>query len=236
MPSRLHEVEPGDVRAVRADPRLARGTRGRPGHAARDPRRRTCTRSPTGDRRWADWLHDGAPTATRSPSRASAPARPAPWARQRLGRFVRAEAPPSSLASARARRAPRRRRRPHRAPPRGPGGPERGFVAPAYAYTPALRRLARRHLRLVGGRRPAACLRRGAARLAGAGARASGRPPGRGGCSRPCSYAPARGRPGRSCVSTCTRTTSTIRGTSARSSRCSRRARRRVPVTYDELC
>ena len=143
----------------------------------------------------------------------------------------RAASPPSTPGWTRRRRSPPST--PAASVLTGAGLKPRGFVAPGYAYTSALRdHLATRFdwwatlLALRGN------------------ARARTRPRSRSGTSSPLKRAasPALVRAGRGAVRaaccgwTCTPPTSTTRATCSRSSGCSGAPRDRVAVTYDDLC
>ena len=207
-----------DLRALRADPRLARRPRRRPRHAAGHPGPRPASvpRPPAGPRRVAGRARTGG--RRRRPARLPAPRPAAGRGAARRGEFI-------GLDGAETRRAVPAGRRVLKLA----GIQPRGFVAPGYAYTTRCARRSRRPS--TGGRALAAAPRRRARRLAPAlalGTSALKRLE-LAGVVR----AGARCR-ATSCGSTSTRPTSTTRATWARSRRSSRRAAA-AAVTYDEL-
>ena len=203
----------GELPALRADPRLAGRPRRRPGHAAGDPGGGAAPVLPALARAGRRGCSTAATRATRSPSTGSSTA--APGAPHPLARGCAPVPGRRGGGVPRARRGGDRRlpgRRPARA--EQAGVPPRGFVAPGYAYTRALRdqlaerfdwwaTLLRRHGR--------ACTRP----RSGSGPRAasSARP-------RRCWCARARRPRGGCCGWTCTRPTSITRATCTRSRPC----------------
>ena len=222
----------GDVRALRRDPRLAGRARRRPRDAARDPGRRPArVRRPLARAgRLAARPRRG--RRRRRPARLPPPPHPPRRAAARLARAAaRAATPPSSPgcppnATSAAVRA-------GRSVLPTPAIEARGFVAPGFAYTPALRRELDEHAS-TGGRRDTRVHRRGGTAVDRAGRAAwAARPRSSARCRRSACAPAARAR--RCCGSRCTPRTSTTRGTCARSSGCCSRSDERRDVTYDEL-
>ena len=211
-----------DVPALRADPRLARRPRRRPRDAAGHPGAAAAPVHALARPSWPTGCSTAATPATRSPSTASstggraraAAARPCgSWQGGDAAEFPGPDADATAAGVEAGRRILA-----------AAGLPPRGFVAPGYAYTGALRAAPRRSAS-TGGRRCSRLHGRAPSRSPGAvprhvRPRSSAR-------RRRRSCAPARPLPASCCGSTCTRPTSTTRATCSRSSGCCERAARR---------